>query len=198
MQVGILKHDPIPPYAIPVAGFKSRKAAQVSAFFALKEDGIIDKLKLIKLIYFSERKFLSENHIPILWDEFYSLFNGPICSGTLNGINGVIHVDIWSEFVARNGNQVVALKKFGRSDFDEISNAEWAAIEYIWKELGSKTTSQLRNYSHSHCPEYTQVPEGERLPISYRDILEAFGDQTADSVEREINSARRAESALAA
>ena len=61
-----------------------------SAYFALKSGGVIEKLKLIKLIIFRER-FLSEYHHPMLFDELYSLPHGPICSSTLNGIDGIIH-----------------------------------------------------------------------------------------------------------
>lgn len=184
-----------PSYATPVVGFNSRKAAQACAFFALKAGGTIEKLKLIKLIYFCERMHLADHHMPMLWDEFYSLPHGPICSSTLNGIDGVIHEDIWSDFVARNGNIIVAFKKFERSEFDEISNADLKTLEAIWAKLGHLTASQLRNYSHENCPEYTEVEHG-RVPISYKDVLEALGDEDAELVEREIKSIRKAESAL--
>jgi uncharacterized phage-associated protein len=185
----------IPSYAIPVVGFNSRKAAQTCAFFALKAGGHIEKLKLIKLIYFCERKHIADHHMPMLWDEFYSLPHGPICSSTLNGIDGIIHEDIWSDFIARNGNIVVAIKKFKRPEFDEISNADLKTLEAIWAEFGRFTASQLRNYSHKNCSEYTEVESG-RVPISYKDVLEALGDEDAEMVEREIKSLRKAESAL--
>jgi len=68
----------------PLNGFQSRKAAQIAASFAIKSGGRIEKLKLIKLIYLSERQFASDHDRPMLYDEFYSLKDGPICSSSLN------------------------------------------------------------------------------------------------------------------
>jgi uncharacterized phage-associated protein len=184
-------------YLAPLVGFRSRKAAQVCARFAFLNGGIIEKLKLIKLIYFLERNFLGEHHRPVLFDELFSLPHGPICSSTLNGINGEIHGHIWDDFLARNGNEIVAMKKFAREDLDEISESEIDAIDKVWREMGYMTASQLRNYSHDNCPEYTETTG--RIPIAYREVLEALGvpDQEADHVEREIASLRREESLLA-
>jgi uncharacterized phage-associated protein len=184
-----------PSWATAVLGFESRKAAQMSAYFAIKAEGLIEKLKLIKLIYLSERTYIGENHYPMLFDEFYSLPNGPICSCTLKGIDGVIHTEIWDEFIARNGNIVVAVKRFLRDDFDEISDDEIDTLDKIWQEFGWMSASQIRNYSHENCPEYTEIESG-RIPISYRDVLEALGDDAASEVDRDIAAFRRAESVL--
>ena len=188
-----------PSFLAPLVGFKSRKAAQVCAYFALRADGIIDKLKLIKLVYFTERQMLAEHYRPMLFDEFFSLPHGPICSSTLNGIDGEIHEDIWDEFVAHNGNQIVSMKKFERGDFDELSDAEIDALEKTWNQFGAMTASQLRNYSHDHCPEYTEVVSG-RIPISYREVMESIGipPTDAESAEKEISEARREQGLLSA
>ncbi len=186
--------DYAPAYAAPLIGFRSRKAAQLSATFALKNSGIIEKLKLIKLIYLSEREFLFRHELPMLFDEFYSLPHGPICSSTLNGINGIIHEAVWDEFVARNGNKIVALKRFGPDEMDEISTAEWAVIDEIWKKFGHMTASQLRNYTHQSCSEYTETTG--RIPISYKQVLESLGNMDADQIDQEINEMRKTESLL--
>ncbi len=198
--MGIMTDDcRILSYSTPVASFRSRKAAQICAFFALKNGGSIEKLKLIKLIYFSEREFIRENDFPMLFDEFYSLYNGPICSSTLNGINGIVTPDIepiWEAYIARNGNIVVPVRSFSQDDLDELSAAEEDALNSIWDRLGHMTASQLRNYSHDHCPEYTQVDEGSRLPITYSEVVSALGSNEPHVVDDEIRGIRRAESIL--
>jgi uncharacterized phage-associated protein len=185
-----------PAYAAPVIGFRSRKAAQMSAFFALKSNGgLIDKLKLIKLIYLSERAFLKDNHYPMLFDELYSLPNGPICSGTLNGIDGIIHSEIWDDFVARTGNRILPIKHFTRQDFDEISDAELDVLEQTWSKFGHMSAFKIRDYTHTDCPEYTEITSG-RIPISYKEVFEALGEPDAALLDEEIADLRRAESAL--
>lgn len=187
-----------PSWAAPLVGFKSRKAAQICAHFAVLNGGHIEKLKLIKLVYLTEREFLHDHHLPMLFDELYSLPNGPICSSTLNGIDGIIHDEIWSDFIARNGNIVVAVRSLARDDLDELSDAEISAIQDTWNSFGRMTASQLVTYTHNNCPEYTEVERGSRLQISYADVLRALGDpdDEAIAVEKEIKNLRRAESIL--
>lgn len=188
-----------PAYLAPLVGFQSRKAAQICAYFAGREGGIIDKLKVIKLVYFAERRFLADTHFPMLFDELYSLPHGPICSSTLNGLDGLIHKDHWELFVKHNGrDKIVAVKAFVRGDLDEISNAEMAALETVWRELGHMSAWDIRNFSHESCDEYTEVTSG-RVPISYREVLEAVGDEEAAAqVENEIAEFRRSQGALGA
>lgn len=188
--------DTLAPYA-PLVGFRSRKAAQICAHFAILSGGVIDKLKVIKLVYLSERKFLADNHHPMLFDEFYSLPHGPICSSTLNGLDGLIHTGTWECFVKRNGrDKIVAVKSFSRDELDEISDAELATLTSSWKDFGHLSAWNIRDYTHEHCKEYTLVDKG-RVPISYRSVLEAMNDADAELVDREIDVLRRVESALA-
>lgn len=183
-------------YAAPLAGFRSRKAAQLAAYFAVRSRGTIEKLKLIKLIYLTERRFIEHNDHPMLFDELYSLPHGPVCSSTLNGIDGVIHSATWDKFIARNGNVVVALKKFERDDLDELSNLEMKEAQMTWRRFGGMTASQIRNYTHEHCPEYKET-EKRRIPISYRELLEALGKKDAAGIEEEISEVRRVDGLLA-
>jgi len=185
----------VPAYAIPLVGFRSHKAAQICAYLATKSAGMIEKLKLIKLVYLTERKFLGDNHIPMLFDELYSLPHGPICSSTLNGIDEIIDTEIWSNYVKKHGNLAVAVRNFDREDLEELSDIEISYLDDIWNEFGDMTASAIRNWSHKHCPEYTEITKG-RVPISYSDILKAFEDEEADAVELEIRDLRLAESVL--
>ncbi|MGH6872420.1 MAG: Panacea domain-containing protein [Rhizomicrobium sp.] len=191
-----LKDENTPAYLAPLVGYRSRKAAQICAKFANLNGGIIDKLKVIKLVYFAERQFLADHHLPMLFDEFYSLPHGPICSSTLNGLDGLLHKEVWNEFLQRDGrDKIVSMKKFERDELDEISDAELIAIEKVWGELGKYSAWEIRDYSHDKCPEYTLVTEG-RLPISYREVLAAMGEEDAEAVEREISDFRRLEGAM--
>lgn len=174
-----------PPWATPLVGFRSRKAAQLCAYFAVESGGTIEKLKLIKLLYLAERRFLSENHHPMLFDEYYSLPHGPICSSALNGIDGIIHGEIWDDYIARNGNVVVAMKSFSRDELDDVSDAELEVVAGIWRQFGHMTASQLRNYSHDNCPEYTETTG--RIPISCKQILEAVGEEDAEALANEVD-----------
>jgi uncharacterized phage-associated protein len=157
---------------------------------------MIDKLKLIKLIYLTERKSLADWNRPMLFDELFSLPHGPICSSTLNGIDGAYPNSVWEEYIKRHGNKTVAVKRLARDGLDEVSDAEFDIVEAVWKQFGGFTDSQLRNFTHKNCPEYT-VTTG-RIPISYKELLEAVGASAEDatSIERDISCHRREVSAM--
>lgn len=184
-----------PAWAQPCAGFRSQKAAQICAYFANESGGTIEKLKLIKLVYLSERKFLSEYHHPMLFDEYYSLPHGPICSSTLNGIDGIIHEGLWDEYIARNGNIVVAVKSVERDDLDHISDAELEVLQGVWQKFAKLTASQIRNYTHENCSEYMETDKA-RIPISYRQIFEALGEEEASQIAKEISELVKLEGIL--
>ncbi len=176
-------------------GYKSKKAAQISAFFAGKSNTGIDKLKLIKLLYLAERTFLSKYGHPMFYDEFYSLRQGPICSISLDGINGLIRKTEWSYYIQKAGNTIKATSVFAREDFDHISDAEHEVAKNIWEKFGGMTTSQVRNYTHRHCPEYTEVSAG-RIPISYKEVFDALDMPNAEMLSEEIEETRRLEAIL--
>jgi len=193
-------HDPrdyadgVPPHAAPLVGFRSRKAAQLAAYFANLSGGQIDKLKLIKLIYMTERGFLHEHHSPLLLDELYSLPHGPVCSSTLNGIDGVIHESVWGDYIGRHGRDHIFARKFERAQFDELSDAAVAIANEVWSQFRDMSAWEIRNWTHENCDEYTETTG--RIPISYREVLGALNDPAADSIDQEISELRRAENAL--
>jgi uncharacterized phage-associated protein len=175
-------------------GFQSRKAAQMSAYFAQKNNASVDKLKLIKLIYLAEREFITKYGQPMLYDEFFSLKHGPICSNALDGINGRIDEKTWSTFIATKNDNISPAKNFSREDFDEISDAEIEVIDAIYESFGFMTGTQLRNYTHKNCPEYTDT--NGRLPINYFDLFKILGLPEAESLANEINQFRKMEALL--
>jgi uncharacterized phage-associated protein len=173
----------------PISGFDAQKSAEICTFFCNRAGGRIDKLKLIKLAYLAERRFLSLWGFPMMWDEFYSLPHGPICSATLNGIDGVLDSADFSNILKRHGRQDVYLLKDRSTDFDTLSEAEIENLEVVWHEYGGMTASQLRNFTHAHCPEYSEVSQG-RLPIDYRDVLKAVGYNDIDFAILQIEQFR--------
>ena len=190
--------DDTPNFMLPVVGFQAEKAAQIAAYFAtLAGDYGIEKLKLIKLIYLAERLFLKEHGFPMLFDELYSLRNGPVCSNTLNGIDGKVQNDVWAPRISRNGNLIFPVRRVTRPDLDEVSDAEMAALDAVWEEFRAYTASGIRNWTHKHLPEYVEVEEG-RLPIDYSDLFKEFGFNTAEAADAaaEIRAFRRAEGLL--
>jgi uncharacterized phage-associated protein len=65
-----------------LAGFEPKKADQVAAFFAIRANGKISKLRLVKLIYLADREFAARYDEPMLFDRLVSMPFGPANSIT--------------------------------------------------------------------------------------------------------------------
>ncbi len=184
----------------PIAGtigFRSRKAAQIAAYFATQSNDEIEKLKLVKLLYLAERESMQERGRPIIFDEFYSLKHGPICSNALNAINGDLDAAIWNEYLSKDGTvKVKRSRKAAPDKFDELSRSDHVILKSVWEKFGWMTAAQLRNWTHNHCPEYVEVLEG-RLPITYADIFKALGFENPDEMAERIREYRSIETATA-
>lgn len=177
-------------------GFRSRKAAQVSALFAIRSGGKIGKLKLSKMLYLSERESMATRGRPIFYDEYYSLKDGPICSNALNGVNRNIDVATWSDYIVKNTNiEVMANDSVSIDDLDEFSASDIEVLDSVWAQFGWMSTGTIREWTHKNCPEYIEVTNG-RLPISYRDVYAALGFEHPGHMADEIGAYRNLEAAL--
>lgn len=176
----------------PVVGFDYMKSIQLCARFLILAGGQLEKLKLIKLMYLSERESLRLYEEPLLWDEYYSLKHGPICSSTLNCINKRTYSNYSDRFFAIfHGKNVRLVKGVTLDDLDALSDAELQIADAVWHEHRHRTASQIRAYTHEFCREYTHVEHG-RAPITYESMLLALGSEHAHEVSEEIAAYRSA------
>lgn len=172
--------------------FNARKAAQVVAFFALKQAGTINVLKLAKLVYLADRLFMQKYDATMLNDSLVSMPHGPVNSMTLNHINGLIESDEWAIIIAGRAGYAVGVTnpKMTIDDLDELSRAEVATLEETWKKFGSMSPFQVRDYTHQHCPEW-EDPHGSSEPIPYARVFKFLGKtEVAEELEDAVLAER--------
>ena len=154
--------------------FSSERVAQIAAELARRAGGSINILKLVKLIYLSDRKSMERYRAPITYDNLVSMDHGPVPSRTLNLINGY-QSDTWDRWMTGRAHHHVSTRSdFCRQDLDELSDADMEIIEEIWNEFGRMNQWTLSRYTHDHCPEWRD-PRGSSFPIQEREIFLAFG-----------------------
>jgi uncharacterized phage-associated protein len=171
--------------------YNSRKAAQIAAYFAIRQGGKINVLKLVKLIYLAERHFMEAHDASMLRDNLVSMDHGPVNSITLDQINGLDVGDGWGEFVRGKANYDVGLANVEVTvdDLDELSRAEIRSLDETWGKFGHLSKYQIRDYTHLHCAEW-QDPHGTSKPIRYRDVFAALGKTDPVDLEKRIVSER--------
>lgn len=173
--------------------YNVRKAAQVSAFFAKKDGGAINVLKLAKLLYLADREFMDLYDFPILFDNLVSMPHGPVTSLTMNYVNGLSQEDrgSWDEFISdRAGYRVgLANPNIADDDLDELSDAEIHVLESAWDKFGHMNQFQIRDYTHANCPEW-EDPNGSSYPIPYERVLKFLHKERSAEIAREIETLR--------
>jgi uncharacterized phage-associated protein len=174
------------------AWYDPRKAAQVVAFFAKSAGGSIHVLKVVKLVYLSDREALRIFDAPILSDKFVSMPYGPVNSLTLNQIDGTAdESDGWDEFLTDREGHSIGLKNpdLKYFDLDEISTAEMKVLQIIWNKFGSMDRFALAKYTHDNCPEW-EDPHGSSNPIPLERIFKFLGKPDGSELAAKLESER--------
>ena len=164
--------------------FNDRKVGQVAAYLILKANGSIELLKLVKLIYLSDRKFVELYDALITDDKFVSMPHGPVNTATLNCMNGAyMELAGWNEFVSDRQDHMLALAKdiSDSSELDLLSTAELEVMDSVWVEHGAKTKWQLVKWTHDNCKEW-EDPNGSSIPIKYETLLDVLGKKNIKSL----------------
>ena len=81
--------------------------------------------------------------------------HGPALSMTLNLMDGDVELKVggWEEWVSDKENHELSLRKaFVPEDLDELSQAEMAVLDSVWRQFGAMDKWEIRDRTHQHCP----------------------------------------------
>ena len=169
--------------------FNEAKTAQLAGLILKMRGGTMHYMKLIKLMYLTDRAALLIWGRPLTYDSYVSMPHGPVLSATLDLINEQPDDDSpWGRLIARASDPYCVTLKTD-FDSDELSDAEEDLIHEIFERYGRLNRYVLRDKLHEVLPEWHD-PQGSSLPIAYRDILRAGNKTEAEiaEIESEIES----------
>jgi len=157
--------------------FNEQKVAQMAAYLLNKQGGRFAHLKLMKLLYLSDREAMGRFGYSLSGDFPVSMPHGPVLSQTLSLISGDIlpceHG--WDCWISDKENYEVSTKKeFTRNDLDELSEFDIEVLDSVWNRFGHMNQWEIRDYTHDYCSEW-QDPQGSSLPIKMDSIFRALG-----------------------
>ncbi len=184
--------------------FSAERSAQVAAFFTEKAGSRINVLRLIKLIYLSDRESMDRYGYPITFDRLVSMPHGPVPSMTLNLANGFAGKQdgqAWERWIHDREDHYVSLRsnEFRRDDLEDLSDADFEVLEEVWAQFSAMSPFELSDYTHTHCAEWRD-PDGSSFPIHDRDVFVALGRSREEAVEeaRAIQDQREIDRVFAA
>lgn len=150
--------------------FNASKITEAAQTFLRMEGGKMEILKLVKLLYISERESFKKRGNPIYGGRYFSLPHGPITSEGLNLMDGEgLQSDqmIWDAVISpRDGNW---LSVVADSEIENLSRSETRILEEVYGVHGHRTAWELRCWCHENIPEYEELEKG-RLPITLKEI----------------------------
>lgn len=161
--------------------FNERKAAEAAAFLLYKARGSLPLIKLIKLLYLSERLSLERYGEPLTGDRLVSMTHGPVLSRTYDHINGALQSTPggWDTWVSDRSDHVVELRdssmlRSPEQDLMALSDSDLEVLGETWNQFGHWDRWALVDYTHRNLPEWKD-PEGSSCPITYADLFAKLG-----------------------
>lgn len=136
------------------------------ARYILEQIGSVTTMKLQKLVYYTQVRYLVMNGRPLFSDEIQAWANGPVVPRLYHAHSGRYMID-------RGG-----LGPYGSAD--ALSSTEKAAASYVVTKLGALSGEQLRSLSHSERP-WRDARKGYApgarcsVPISIKSMRSFYG-----------------------
>ncbi len=169
--------------------FDITKATEVACDLIRREGGVMNIMKMIKLVYALDRLSIQRRRIPVVGGTYFSLPNGPITSELLDLINsgGLWGEDEcrWEEFISDRQNHEIGLRG-AEIGTDHLAPSELKLISEIYAELGDKDQWQLRDWSHERCEEWTPMARGrDRIPVAKMARAVGLNDEQIQQIEQD-------------
>lgn len=143
-----------------------QKIENAILFFIEKNGGFIDKMKLMKLLWLSDRLHLNKYGRLILKDRYYAFPFGPVPSTALDICN-------------KKDNYIIErynIKSEKECNKDFFSKSDLKIMNYVWDKFKSISPLDFSDYSHKY-PEwyrYEKYLNDKNSPNRYDIVIQDF------------------------
>jgi hypothetical protein len=163
--------------------YNEKKATQAAVLLLKINQGPINYMKLVKLLYNIDREALKRWARPVTFDDFYSMPHGLIVSMTLDKAEteNPVSKTYWDTFIQTKGYDNCLIEDCGD---DELSPIEENLIEEIYRKYKDKSQFDMGNEHHNPdlFPEYID-PKGSSIELYYEQVLQKLGFDDDDIAE---------------
>lgn len=127
-----------------------KKMVQVFNWFAKKNGGEIDKLKLMKLIFLADREHLRRYGRFLCGGTYYGMQMGPVHSEAKDLIDQTDfsdekEIEYRNKFIEKENHTI---KSKSEVDYDQFSETDLEILEKIWEIFGKYDKSKLIEITH--------------------------------------------------
>ncbi|HEY59909.1 MAG TPA: SocA family protein [Anaerolineae bacterium] len=173
--------------------FNEQKATEATVLLLKMHGGKMSRVKLMKLLYLSDRKAIENWERPITYDTYYSMREGQVLSGVLNLINNRIKNPLWNKYIERADKISIQLRS-EPIKLQKLSRAEQKLLKNIHDEYGHWNRFDLGNLT-KEFPEYKKtITRKKTYP---KEILTGiYEKEDVERIERQLEEKAYLELAL--
>ena len=163
--------------------FDYQKSTQALNYFAQQEGGQVNKMKVLKLLYFADRYHIRKYGRLITNDNYLAMKHGPVPSTSKDIAEANDYLDdevkAYSlQFIEPLDNLV--LRSLREPDNSVLSDSDREALRFAWDNFGHYDQFELRDLTHDYpewlkCKDY--LDDASCLPM---DLLEFVQDPTTN------------------
>lgn len=159
--------------------FKPEYAAQVAAYFLMREGGKLSRQKLTALMYLAECAYLFRREQRLTGATLIATANSPELKEVraLLADTGLKPLSKWDNYIVRDKDGSYALKEgIGRERLSHLSSFMLGVLEIVYDENGILTEEDLnvRLRTPEVCPEWQKPASGEQ-EISIEHLFKSNG-----------------------
>ena len=159
--------------------FDPNKATQIMALLLDLNSNEMNYTKAIKLIYIADRDFLKDYKIPISFDLYVSMDNGPVLSNIYDLVKGQKKNEYWDKHILKNKYSLI-LKQMPQLDL--LTPNEVNKLNEVFFEFKLYDYSDMIQYTHKKFSEWKD-PEGTSQSIDFNVLLEKLGKNKEEIIE---------------
>lgn len=163
------------------------KARQAVLWLLHKHGGAMDKLKLIKLIFFADRAHLVRYGRPIVGGQYYAMDLGPVSSELKDDVD---KATLTNELPFKTQGDYNLVAK-GPADEDWLSESDLETLDEVYAKYGRIDSIKLGLMTHElKVWKNNEPPQGGCKPIPYEDFFEDNEDKTILEIIMDDQEAR--------
>lgn len=173
------------------------KVTQAAGVLLKLSHGRMEYIRLLKLLYLSDRWSLRKAGFTVTGDRFVSMRHGPVPSSTYDLVKGsYLESADWDRFIAKELRDSVLTSDPGKG---KLSRHDVATLQEVSDRWARVNTWKMIAILHKRLPEW-QLPAGKKVsPIPLENILKAVGRESdTDSIKSDMRALEVAERAAQA
>jgi uncharacterized phage-associated protein len=155
--------------------FNSLKTTQAAGVLLSLEKRVMDRMRLLKLLYIADRELLAARGRTLTGDRAVAMNQGPVLSQTYNLTEGnEDSPEYWDKHIRSVGDQLVLMGDPGRG---ELSRREVDKLNELTERFRNITTEGLSALTHEYSEWLKNFVPDRSMPIPWVDVLKDMCDE---------------------